>query len=65
VSGGAYATIHEELRQHLRVGKYEQIPEARWAEVAEWFKRRIDAAQKRRGASHGGSGESSDQGTLF
>jgi hypothetical protein len=52
------------LRQHFRVGKYEQIPEARWAEVTEWFKRRIDVAQKRRGA--GGSGaKPSDQGTLF
>jgi hypothetical protein len=65
VSGVAYATIHDELRQHFRVGKYEQIPEARWAEVTEWFKRRIDTAQKHRGASSGGSAESSDQDSLF
>jgi hypothetical protein len=65
VRGVAYATIHDELRQHFHVGKYEQIPESRWAEVTEWFKRRIDAAQKRRGASGDSSAESSDQGTLF
>jgi len=53
------------LRQHFHVGKYEQIPEARWAEVTEWFKRRIDAAQKRRGASDSDNAGSSDQGTLF
>jgi hypothetical protein len=64
VSGVAYATIHDELRQRFRVGKYEQIPEARWAEVTEWFKRRIGVAQKRRDASGDGSAESSDQGTL-
>jgi hypothetical protein len=64
VSGVAYATIHDELRQHFRVGKYEQIPEARWAEVTEWFKRRIEVAQKRRSAGSSGA-EPPDQDTLF
>ncbi len=62
VSGVAFPTIHDELRQHFHVGKYEQIPEERWAEVADWFKRRIDAAQKRRGTK---GSEAPEQGGLF
>ena len=60
----ARRSCHDELRQHFHVGKYEQIPEARWVEVTEWFKRRIDAAQKRRGGGSG-SAEPSDHDTLF
>jgi hypothetical protein len=48
VSGTAYPTIHTELQQTFHVGTYTQIPDELWAEVAEWFKHRIDAASTRR-----------------
>jgi hypothetical protein len=50
LAGVAYPTIYAELGDHFHVAKYEQIPESRWAEVVDWFQRRIDAAaRKRRG----------------
>jgi BRO family, N-terminal domain len=48
VGGYAYATIYVELGQHFHVAKYDQIPEARWEEIAEWFRVRLDAAERRR-----------------
>ncbi len=66
VSGVAYPTIHDELRQHFHVGKYEQILEAQWAEVAAWFKRRIEAAEKRRETKGSKAPEKGpEQGDLF
>lgn len=49
-SGGyAYATIYAELGQHFHVAKYDQIPEARWEEVAQWFRVRLAAAERQSG----------------
>jgi hypothetical protein len=47
VGGYAYATIYAELGEYFHVAKYDQIPEARWNEVAEWFRARLDTAEKR------------------
>jgi hypothetical protein len=47
IGGYAYATIYAELGEHFHVAKYDQIPESRWGEVAEWFRARLDAAEKR------------------
>jgi hypothetical protein len=45
--GYAYSTVYADLGEHFRVVKYDQIPEARWSEVAEWFRVRIQAAEQR------------------
>ncbi len=47
VGGVAYAAIYTELGEQFYVAKYDQLPEARWAEIATWFSVRIDAAEKR------------------
>lgn len=47
-AGVAYPAIYAELGDHFHVAKYEQIAEARWGEVVEWFTRRIDAAARKR-----------------
>ena len=47
-SGGfTYASIYADLGDHFHVAKYDQIPEARWQDVATWFRGRIEAAEKR------------------
>jgi hypothetical protein len=38
-----------ELNAAFHVGRYSDIPNARWAEIAAWFEQRIGAAEKRRG----------------
>jgi hypothetical protein len=48
VAGYPYASIYAELGGHFHVAKYDQIPEARWEDVTEWFRVRIAAAEKRR-----------------
>jgi BRO family, N-terminal domain len=48
LGGLAYATIYSDLNAALHVGKYSDIAEARWAEVARWFQQRLDAAERRR-----------------
>ena len=47
LSGLAYATIYGDLNAAFHVGKYSDIADARWPEIAAWFKMRIDAAEKR------------------
>lgn len=47
VGGFAYPTIYTDLGQSFHVGKYDQIPDDRWPEVAQWFQARIAAAEKR------------------
>lgn len=47
-SGAAYGTIYYELNQSLRVRKTEQIHEIDWPRVVQWFRTRIQAANKRR-----------------
>lgn len=51
----AHATLYDELRQAFHVGTYKDIPDRRWAEVAQWLRARITRA--------GGAGP--EQPTLF
>ncbi len=46
LSGFAYATIYGELNAAFHVGKYSDIADARWPEIAAWFKTRIDTAER-------------------
>jgi P22_AR N-terminal domain len=48
VAGYPYAGIYADLGEHFHVAKYDQIPEARWEGVAEWFQVRLAAAEMRR-----------------
>lgn len=48
VGGFSYATIYGELNAAFHVGKYDQIADASWDEVARWFTTRISAAERRR-----------------
>ncbi|HEX6799037.1 MAG TPA: phage antirepressor N-terminal domain-containing protein [Ktedonobacterales bacterium] len=47
LAGFSYATIYGELNAAFHVGKYSDIPAARWPDVLAWFKARIDAAERR------------------
>jgi len=47
-----HATIYNELRRQFRVAKYDQIPDARWADVVAWFRPRVELALRQ-----GGSGQ--------
>jgi hypothetical protein len=49
VAGFSFATIYSDLNAAFHVGRYSDIPDVHWAEVAAWFQLRIDRAQKRRG----------------
>jgi hypothetical protein len=49
VSGISYATIYSDLNTAFHVGKYSDIPDARWKEVSHWLWQRIDSFEKRRG----------------
>jgi hypothetical protein len=40
-TGTGYQTIYWQVSQHFHVGKIEQLPADRWAEVVQWFTRRI------------------------
>jgi hypothetical protein len=48
LTGVAYATIYGDLTQSFHVGKYADIPDADWPQVAIWLQQRIDAALKHR-----------------
>jgi len=48
LSGIAYATIYSDLNAAFHVGRYTDIPDAHWPQVAAWFERRIVVAQKPR-----------------
>jgi antirepressor protein len=47
VSGLAYATVYGDLNAAFHVARYSDIADARWPEIAAWFKTRLDAAEKR------------------
>lgn len=47
LAGFSYAAIYGELNAAFHVGKYSDIPAARWPDVLAWFKARIDAAERR------------------
>lgn len=49
VGGFGFATIYGELNTAFHVGKYDQIADASWDEVVQWFTTRIRAAERRRG----------------
>jgi hypothetical protein len=49
LTGYAFSTIYTDLNRSFRVGKYSDIPDARWPDVAQWFSARIAAAERRRG----------------
>jgi len=49
LSGASYATIYGELTAAFHVGKYSDIADVRWPEIAAWFKTRIKAAEQRDG----------------
>jgi hypothetical protein len=47
LSGMSYSTIYGDLNATFHVGKFSDIPETQWSQVANWFQQRIDAAEKR------------------
>ena len=49
LTGRAYATIYGDLNAAFHVARYTDIADARWPEIAAWFKMRIAAAEKRSG----------------
>lgn len=48
VGGYPFGTIYSELNAAFHVGKYSDIPDAQWPQVAAWLQRRLDAASQRR-----------------
>jgi hypothetical protein len=48
LGGYSFAAIYGELNAAFHVGKYSDIPDTRWAEVAAWFSQRTEAADRRR-----------------
>jgi len=48
LTGYAFSTIYTDLNRSFRVGKYSDIPDARWPDVSAWFSARIAAAERRR-----------------
>ncbi len=49
VAGYFFATIYSDLNAAFHVGRYSDIPDAQWADVAAWFQSRTASAQKHRG----------------
>src|SRR5262245_53892531 len=47
LSGLAYATIYGDLNARFHVGKYSDILDTSWPEVAAWFQSRLDARERR------------------
>ncbi len=48
-TGYSFGTIYSDLNAAFHVGRYSDIPDAQWAEVAAWFQTRTASAQKHRG----------------
>jgi hypothetical protein len=48
LTGIAYATIYGDLNAAFHVGRYSDIPDAKWTQVAAWFQQRLDATARRR-----------------
>jgi hypothetical protein len=68
LTGKRHAMIYDELRRSFHVAKYDQLPEARWAEVIAWFRPRIQAAERQAGTKakhHPFDEEMPEQGSLF
>jgi hypothetical protein len=49
LAGIGYSTIYGDLTQAFHVGKYGDILDTEWPDVAAWFQQRIAAAERRRG----------------
>jgi P22_AR N-terminal domain len=47
--GRPHAAIYNDVRQAFHVGRYTDLPESRWTEIATWFQERIDRAAPRGG----------------
>jgi len=47
LTGASYATIYGDLNAAFHVARYSDIADARWPEIAAWFKTRIEAAEQR------------------
>jgi BRO family, N-terminal domain/ORF6C domain len=47
LAGYGFSTIYGELNAAFHVGKYSDLPEGAWEQIAAWFQQRIDAAQRR------------------
>ncbi|HEV2459903.1 MAG TPA: BRO family protein [Ktedonobacterales bacterium] len=47
-AGYSFATIYGDLNTAFHVGRYGDIPNAQWAEVAAWLQARMAAAEKQR-----------------
>lgn len=52
LAGLAFATIYGELNAAFHVGRYSDIPDARWPEVAAWLTPRLEAAERRVARRH-------------
>jgi hypothetical protein len=48
LAGYSFATIYGDLNAAFHVGRYSDIPDVQWVEIAAWLQTRIDSAQKRR-----------------
>jgi hypothetical protein len=48
LSGTAYQTVYWELAQAFQAPRYEELLESQYPQVEAWFKKRIDAAAKKR-----------------
>jgi hypothetical protein len=48
LAGYPFATIYSDLNAAFHVGRYSDIPDAQWAEVASWLQARIATTEKHR-----------------
>ena len=48
LSGLSFSTVYSDLNHTFHVAHYNDIPDARWSEVAAWLQRRLDRAERRR-----------------
>ena len=48
LSGVSFGAIYADLNTAFHVGRYGDIPEARWEDVVVWFQKRIASAERRR-----------------
>jgi hypothetical protein len=46
VSGQSFASIYTKLGEHFHVARYQQLPEARWFEIMQWFQQQIAAGKR-------------------
>jgi hypothetical protein len=58
LTGRPYPSLYAELCDAFRIARYDQLPEARWEEVAAWFRERVARAS-------GHQGQPPEQGSLF